>query len=70
MLRLLRTAPATVANLPILESLSMPNVDIWVAYEHRWAALLNGSYSETHWRDLAVYTWDLGVHTGDGSRSP
>ena len=31
-----------------LESLSMPNVDTWVAYEHRWAALLNSSRSETH----------------------
>ena len=31
-----------------LESLSMPNVDTWVAYEHRWAALLHGSRSETH----------------------
>ena len=33
-----------------LESLSMPNVDTWVAYEQRWAALLNGSYSETRSR--------------------
>ena len=24
--------------------------DTWVAYEHRWAALLNGSYSETRSR--------------------
>ena len=31
-----------------LESLSRPNVDTWVAYEQRWAALLNGSRSETH----------------------
>ena len=38
--------PHLEVGIPLV-SLSTPNVDTWVAYEHRWAALLNGSYSET-----------------------
>ena len=41
-----RIAPQRRSAGLVLESLSAPDVDTWVAYEHRWAALLNGSYSE------------------------
>ena len=41
-----RVAP-TSTRLAAPESLSTPDVDTWVAFERRWSALLNGSYSET-----------------------